>query len=167
MPSGHDNQLTKQVGEYLVAAELARRGLLSATFNGNVPHYDVLAADRNGRRVLIQVKAIKRGNWQFNAGAYIDVTFEGSRQVLGETKRCPVPGLMCVFVLVSGTGRDRFFIFPWEDLANLISSRYRAYIDRKHGVRPRKPDSLHSKLGVEDLVKYENRWEGLIANIGA
>lgn len=166
MPSGHDNQLTKQVGEYLVAAELARRGLLSATFNGNVPHFDVLAADRKGRRVLIQVKASTSGSWQFNAGDYIDVTFEGPRQVLGQTKRCPVPDLMCVFVLVRGTGNDRFFISPWGELADLISSKYRAYLDRNQGVRPRKPESLHCQLRVEDLVKYENRW-GLIADTGA
>ena len=42
MPSGFANQLTKQRGEYLVAAELARRGLLVATFSGNVPDFDLL-----------------------------------------------------------------------------------------------------------------------------
>jgi len=44
MSKGRKNQLTKQIGEYLVAAELGRRGFLATTFTGNVPHYDVLAA---------------------------------------------------------------------------------------------------------------------------
>ena len=39
MATGRQVQLTKQVGEYLVAAELSRRGLLTATFAGNVPDY--------------------------------------------------------------------------------------------------------------------------------
>ena len=41
MATGRQVQLTKQVGEYLVAAELSRRGLLTATFAGNVPAYDI------------------------------------------------------------------------------------------------------------------------------
>ena len=44
MATGRQVQLTKQVGEYLVAAELSRRGLLTATFAGNVPAYDIVAA---------------------------------------------------------------------------------------------------------------------------
>ena len=39
MATGRQIQLTKQVGEYLVAAELSRQGLLTATFAGNVPAY--------------------------------------------------------------------------------------------------------------------------------
>jgi hypothetical protein len=45
MARGRSNQLTKQVGEYLVACELARRGLLVATFSGNVPDFDLIATD--------------------------------------------------------------------------------------------------------------------------
>jgi len=40
MATGRGNQLTKQLGEYLVACELARRGLLVATFSGNIPDLD-------------------------------------------------------------------------------------------------------------------------------
>jgi len=41
-------QLTKQVGEYLVAAEVCRRGLIATTFTGNVPHYDIIASNTTG-----------------------------------------------------------------------------------------------------------------------
>jgi hypothetical protein len=49
MATGRDNQLTKQVGEYLVAAEVCRRGFIATTFTGNVPHYDIIASDGSGR----------------------------------------------------------------------------------------------------------------------
>ncbi len=49
--SGRATKLTGQVGEYLVAAELARRGLIATTFTGNVPHYDIIASDERGRHV--------------------------------------------------------------------------------------------------------------------
>ena len=35
MPSGRNNQLLGATGEYLVAAELCRRGLIATTFTGN------------------------------------------------------------------------------------------------------------------------------------
>ena len=43
MRSGRKNLLTKQIGEYLVAAELGRQGLIATTFTGNVPDFDILA----------------------------------------------------------------------------------------------------------------------------
>ena len=42
MATGRSNMLIKQIGEYLVACELARRGLVVATFSGNVPDFDQL-----------------------------------------------------------------------------------------------------------------------------
>ena len=56
MATGRQIQLTKQVGEYLVAAELSRRGLLTTTFAGNVPAYDIVATGGRGQTALVQVK---------------------------------------------------------------------------------------------------------------
>ena len=44
MATGHDNQLTRQIGEHLVAAELGRRGYVATPFAGNVPMYDLKVA---------------------------------------------------------------------------------------------------------------------------
>jgi len=49
MTTGLKTQLAKQVGEYLVAAELGRMGLIAATFAGNVPDYDVSVRRTTGR----------------------------------------------------------------------------------------------------------------------
>lgn len=45
MASGRSNKIVGQTGEYLVAAELGRRGLIATAFTGNVPHYDIIASD--------------------------------------------------------------------------------------------------------------------------
>jgi len=37
MATGRSNKLVGQTGEYLVAAELSRRGYIATTFTGNVP----------------------------------------------------------------------------------------------------------------------------------
>lgn len=61
MATGRSNMLIKQIGEYLVACELARRGLVVATFSGNVPDFDIIATDFKGSSCPIQVKTIKGG----------------------------------------------------------------------------------------------------------
>ena len=48
MATGRGNQLTKQAGEYIVAAELSRRGFVATTFTGNVPADDIVAVDDQG-----------------------------------------------------------------------------------------------------------------------
>ena len=60
MSKGRDNRLAGQIGEYLVCAELGKRGLIATPFSGNVPAFDVLAADDLCRTVPIQVKASRR-----------------------------------------------------------------------------------------------------------
>jgi hypothetical protein len=59
MATGREMQLARQVGEHLVAAELGRRGYVATPFAGNVPMFDLLAADIRGYAIPIQVKAIK------------------------------------------------------------------------------------------------------------
>ncbi len=46
MATGRNMQLTKMIGEYLLCAELCRRGLLATTLTGNVPEFDILASDK-------------------------------------------------------------------------------------------------------------------------
>ena len=48
-------QLSKQLSEHLVVAELARRGVIATPFSGNVPDFDILAF-KNGKSTPIQEK---------------------------------------------------------------------------------------------------------------
>ena len=89
MATGRQVQLTKQVGEYLVAAELSRRGLLTATFAGNVPDYDIVATGSRGQTALVQVKAIAGPSWQFDIRTFTDVRYTAGAQTMGQPTTPP------------------------------------------------------------------------------
>ena len=89
MATGRQVQLTKQVGEYLVAAELSRRGLLTATFAGNVPAYDIVATGSRGQTALVQVKAIAGPSWQFDIRTFTDVRYTAGAQTIGQPTTSP------------------------------------------------------------------------------
>lgn len=57
MATGQQNKLAGQIGEFLVCAELGKLGIIATPFAGNVPNFDLLAANENGGTVALQVKA--------------------------------------------------------------------------------------------------------------
>ena len=159
MANGHSNQLTKQIGEYLVACELARQGLLIATFSGNVPDFDLIATDIKGSSRPIQVKTIKGGSWQFSIDKFGDVTFEGNKQIIGNRKPLSIPDLVCVFVVAAEKyGEDQFFVLEWSKVQDIIISNHIRWLDSHGGVRPRKPDSLHCAIVQSALQPYKDNW---------
>lgn len=159
MTTGRSNQLIKQIGEYLVACELARRGFLVATFSGNVPDFDLIATDFKGSSCLIQVKTIKTGAWQFSIDKFADITFDGSKQLIGDKKSLPIPQLVCVFVLVGEKyGDDQFFILEWSKVQIILIENYSRWLDSHGGVRPRRPDSMHCSIVQSDLRSYKDNW---------
>lgn len=159
MATGRSNQLIKQIGEYLVACELARRGLLVATFSGNVPDFDLIATDFKGSSCPIQVKTIKGGAWQFSIDKFVDITFDGNKQLIGDKKPLSIPQLVSVFVLASEKyGEDQFFVLEWSKVQDILIANYRRWLDSHGGVRPRKPDSLHCAIVQSDLRDYKDNW---------
>jgi len=151
MATGHDMQLTKQVGEYLVAAEVCRRGFIATTFTGNVPHYDIIALDASGRHRAIQVKAIRGGAWQFDCRTFVDIRLEGEKQIVGQPTQVPYPDLVCVFVRLLGQGADEFYVLTWSDLQKIIIAGYCRNLEGHGGVRPRKHDSFHGAIHPQML----------------
>jgi hypothetical protein len=159
MATGRSKQLIKQVGEYLVACELARKGLLVATFSGNVPDFDLIATDLKGSSCPIQVKTIKGGSWQFSIEKFADVTLEGNRQLIGAKKPLSIPGLVCVFVLAAEEyGKDQFYVLEWSEVQDITIANYMHWLDLHGGVRPRKPESLHCAIGPSDLEDHKDKW---------
>ncbi len=73
MSNGRNNSLAKQIGEHLVCAELGRWGLIATPFSGNVPAFDILAADDQCRTVPIQVKASTCDNWPSDARKWMQI----------------------------------------------------------------------------------------------
>lgn len=166
MATGRSNKLVGQTAEYLVAAELSRRGLIATTFTGNVPHYDIVASDEVGRHVSVQVKASRGPSWQFsNITQFCDITFDGKRQVVGNKKPCPVRRLLITFVNIKDDGNDRFYILPWEDLRDLLIAHHTAFLAKHNGTRPKKWNSLHSAITVSALEVYRDKWDTIEKNL--
>lgn len=157
MATGRSNQLTKQVGEYLVAAELCRRGLIAATFSGSVPDYDIIAADSVGRSVFVQVKAVNGGSWQFDIRRFVDVQLDGKKQVMG-ARVTPTADIVFVMVALEKYGADRFYVLSWKELQNLLVTGHRRMLARCEGVRPRKFDSFHCAIGEGELLPFKDKW---------
>jgi hypothetical protein len=76
MSSGRNNKLAGQIGEYLVCAELGKRNLIATPFAGNVPAFDVLAADEFCHTAPIQVKASRGDNWPTDARTWMNIQFD-------------------------------------------------------------------------------------------
>ena len=159
MATGRSIQLTGQVGEYLVAAELCRQGFIATTFTGNVPHYDIIASNEEGRHMAVQVKATRRSSWQLNIGRFAKISFRGKRQIVGVPVDAPIVKLICVFVVLKDDRRDRFFIFDWLDLQKILIEKHRAWLKKHGGIRPRTPESLHTAIHTRHLDKYEDNWK--------
>jgi hypothetical protein len=156
--SGRGNQLTKQVGEFLVAAELARHGWLAAVLSGNTPDYDLVATDGRGRSVPVQVKAIRTGTWQFDAAKYVEIEFDGKKQIPGRLKRLSV-NPVCVLVVVGERGEpDQFYVLPMRTLQRQLVANHRAWLKKHGGVRPKNPKSTHAALSVEQVEQYRDNW---------
>ena len=167
MSSGRSNKLVGQTGEYLVAAELSRRGLIATTFTGNVPHYDIIASNEAGQHVSVQVKTSRSTTWQFaNITMYCDITFDGEYQSVGKRKPCPVHRLVMVFVRIDDNGNDRFFILSWERLRDLLVDHHTAYLLKHRGKRPKKWSSLHCAIKESDLAPHQDHWDIIEKNLG-
>ncbi|MBN8459438.1 MAG: hypothetical protein J0M04_16540 [Verrucomicrobia bacterium] len=159
MATGRSNKLVGQTGEYLVAAELSRMGLIATTFTGNVPHYDIIAADERGKHVFIQVKAGKANSWQLDIRQFCEIGFDGEKQVVGSKKKCPVIGLVMVFVRVCEDRSDRYYVCRWEDLRDLLVKGHKEFLARHGGRRPKKWDSMHSAILESVLEPFLEKWD--------
>lgn len=163
MATGRGTKLTGAVGEFLVAAELCRRGLIATPFSGNVPYYDIVASDEYGGHLVVQVKAVNKSSWQFDSSKFVEITMDGDRQILGSEIKDPFPNLYCVFVALRELeSRDRYFIFSWSELRTVIVNHHRDYLEKHGGVRPKAPTSKHCSISILELEHYENDWQKIL-----
>lgn len=158
MSSGKDSQNKGQAGEYLVAAELCRRGFVATTFTRNMPDFDILAMNKNNVSIPIQVKSIARNDWQFSAEKFLEISFLNDTQKVINTKNIPNPNLICVFVKLISLGKDEFYIFRKKDLQKIIHENYVNYLKKHNGRRPQTPKSTHTAVHVKTLSKYRDNW---------
>jgi|SRR4030095_8222790 hypothetical protein len=158
MATGRSNQITKQIGEYLIASELGRIGLVAATFAGSVPDYDIIATDSEFRSVPVQVKATNGSSWQFDIRRFVDVQLEGKRQVIGRPVAL-ADNIVCVMLALSREyGKDRFYILSLKKLQELLITGHRSYLEKHGGVRPKRFDSFHYAIKEEKLTVFKDAW---------
>jgi hypothetical protein len=152
MATGSSTQLTRQIGEHLVAAKLGRLGLFATPFAGNVPEFDLVVANDTGQSSLVQVKAINGPSWQFNARTFLNIEMVGNEQVVKGEKKLSNPNLVCVFVLLRENEGDEFYVFSLKDLQAEIAKTY------KSRVRPKNPSSMHCAVWPKQLLMYRDNW---------
>jgi hypothetical protein len=168
MSRGRNNQLTGQIAEHLVVAELGRLGLAATGFSGNIPTFDVLAVDENCRVVPIQVKASTGDNWPSDARTWMNISLEAKtlRQHLRGPSTLATPDLIYVCVAIAPLGaerRDRFFVLTMEDLQRVCIEAYSHWMVPKDWKRPRNPHSFECRYAIAHLTPFEGNWD-LIRN---
>jgi hypothetical protein len=157
MASGRSTKVVGATGEFLVAAELSRRGLVTTTFAGNVPDYDIVATDSEFRSVLVQVKTITGTSWQFDFRRFADVTLDGRQQVFHQPLKLK-RDIACVLVALGDYGTDRFYVMRWTDLRDTVIKSHLEFLKRHDGIRPKKFDSFHCALHEKHLSAFRDCW---------
>ena len=152
MATGLSTQLTRQIGEHLVTAELGRRGIIATPFSGNVPDIDLLAC-ANEVTASIQVKAINKDSWQFDIRNFLEIAKNDKGQkVKGLNERLDRK-LICIFVVVGDSlGEDDFYLFRMGWLQDYFHSHYKG---RKP---PKNINSYHCAIWKKDLIKHRGKW---------
>jgi len=174
MQKGRKNRLTGQAGEYLVCAELARRGFIATSFTGNVPEFDLIIADDKLKTIPIQVKTSSGNKWPTKASLWINIEFDEDTNAQIDKGNADIsnPSLVYVCVVLSKPGdekRDRFFVLRKEDLQVICANNYRNWMDGLQWKRPKNPRSLDNRYEVKDLERFEDNWgliEGKLASNG-
>jgi len=155
MATGQSNQLTRQIGEHLVTAELGRRGVIATPFAGNVPQIDILA-HKDGKSFPIQVKAINMDAWQFDIRVFLQVDLKGKRQIVKGPQPEFNKRLLCIYVKLNQYGSDEFYIFKQGALQQYFMKRY------KSRIRTKNFESFHCAIRREDLKKFKENWNRIL-----
>ncbi len=163
MKKGLHNKLAGQIGEYLVCAELGRRGYIATSFTGNVPEFDLIVANDKLKTIPIQVKASRSNNWPSRANLWIDIEIDenNKKQIDHGDIAISNPDLIYVYVALAAPDKeekDRFFILKKKDVQTIFSNGYRRWMNPINWQRPKNYKSLDNRCSVDDLLKYESNW---------
>lgn len=171
MATGRQNRLAGQIAEHLVCAELGRRGLIATPFAGNVPTFDVIAADAGCRTIPIQVKATRSDNWPTDARDWMELELDATGlQRNGGPRRLENSDLVYVCVALHPPmprGFDRFFILTKSDVQLACIESYERWMESHGWRRPRNPASYDCRFHVRQLERFENDWQLITKRLAA
>jgi Holliday junction resolvase-like predicted endonuclease len=170
MEKGRSNKLAGQIGEYLVCAELGRRGYIATSFTGNVPEFDLIVTNDNLKSLPIQVKSSRSDSWPTRADKWINIKIDHVKQKqIDNGNTAPknvIQDLIFVCVALAKPSakpeeqvRDRFFILKGKDLQCICAKNYREWMDKHDWKRPKNYKSLDNRYYIKNLVDYEDNWK--------
>jgi len=139
--SKSNNILTGITGEYLVAAELSKRGFTASLTLKNSKSVDILAIDDETHKLLgiqVKTKAINKDRWMLN---------EKSESLSAEN-------LYYVFVNLKEQGLHEYHIVPSKTVAKAVTER-----DRKFREREGKKYEKGMRFFEDIENKYLNKWD--------
>ena len=139
-------------GEYFVAAQLQRLGLLASVTYGNAKRADVLAlSESSDRVVIVEVKTTRKLQWTFSG------RISTKSQKPWVFVHLPENNLM----------PPRFFVLTQSELHDILDPIDKKYLERykeKHGVEyGNKPWMVN--VSLEFLFEHENNWAAIIDQI--
>ena len=164
MKKGLSNKLAGQIGEYLVCAELGKRGYIATSFTGNVPDFDLIVANNSLKTIPIQVKTSRSLSWPSRADLWINIEINDKQKRQIDKGNLKISNPNLIFVCVALTEpeekkRDRFFILTKSNIQNICASNYREWMTKINWQRPRNYKSLENRYYLEDLIPFEDNWE--------
>jgi hypothetical protein len=143
--------LSGVAGEYLVAAELSRRGYIASITLRNTRGIDILASNADATRsVGIQVKTNQRASRSWMLSEKIE------RPVQGELAE----NLFFVFVCLNDLGAPAFHIVSRKEVARYCQESHRRWLEApgRKG-RPHRDNPVRRFEDPEE--RYLNKWEAL------
>ena len=151
-------QLSGQVGESLVVAELGRRGFVATSFAGNVPEIDMLAY-KDGRSLPLQVKAQRSGSISAKADYFLNIRFDDDVQVVDGLNKKIDRGLIFVIIFLGDRmGEDRFYVCKQGAIQDIVFENHSHFLNKHDGIRPKQPRSTHCAYYEKDLINFRDNW---------
>ena len=137
--------LTGVAGEYFVAAELSRRGLIASISLRNTRGIDILATNKDATRsVTIQCKTNQIGNQKWMLSEKSETFF--------------APNHYYVFVgLGAPTERPRFHIVPSKTVAKIVKNDHQTWL-RTPGKKGQKHVDSPMRRFSDQNDEYLDKW---------
>ena len=138
------NVLTGSAGEYFVAAELSRRGVVAALTMSGTDAFDILAVNKAGCSCSIQVKTKK---------------YEKKLRWLLSSKDENPKANFYVFVNLNGTEKQPdYYIMPATEVAAAIKEEHETWL-----ATPKRDGTAHKPINMRQIIldqqdKSKDRW---------
>ena len=138
------NVLTGSAGEYFVAAELSRRGVVAALTMSGTDAFDILAVNKAGRSYSIQVKTTQ---------------YKKKLRWLLSSKDEKPKANFYVFVNLNGTEKQPdYYIMPAIEVAAAIKEEHETWL-----ATPKRDGTAHKPINMRQIIldqqdKSKDNW---------